>query len=156
MVQDASLPVSSAGPSRSRMLFVIALLTVFGPLVAILPFGIFAAVTKMTASSQVRPGEAADLMLFAILFGYYIAWPYALLTGAIVALWSWWRRPTFVVAVGAALAANAVVYFVAPLLPVYIRLDPFQEPLQILLLLFLSLLAVSVCWLIFRLLVRSP
>lgn len=155
MVQDASLPVPSTGPRRVRMLFVIALLTVLGPLVAILPFGIFAATVKMMASPGARAGEAMSLMLVSILFGYYIAWPYALLTGAIVALWSWWRRPTFVVAVGAALAANAVVYFVGPLLPISIRLDPFPSPFQILLL-FFSLLAVSICWLIFRPLVRSP
>jgi predicted membrane protein len=147
MTRDPAPPVPRS--SRRRTLLTIAALTVVGPMFAILPVSMFVAVGKMTASSQMSLSEPLGLMLFGLILGYVLAWPYALLTGVIVAAWSWWRRPSFLVAIGAALVANVILHFAGSVLQTSLWLREYsafrlQESI------IFSLVVVSICWLIFR------
>ena len=138
-----------------RTLLAIAVLTVVGPLFAILPVSLYvAAAAKLTALSQVRLTDFLDLLLFGLLLGYLLAWPYALITGVIVAAWSLWRQPAFLVAIAAALVADAILYFVGPVPAIFMRHEPYPLALQLQESIFFSLIVVSVCWLIFRRMAR--
>ena len=146
--------MASPGPSRVRTLLAIAVLTVLSPLLAAVLVPLPAATAKMTASPQVQLVDFLDLLLFGFLLGYVLGWPYALITGVIVAAWSLWWRPTLFVALAAALAANAILYFSGPVLEQFIRLDLYRSALQAGDFLFFSLITVSVCWFIFRRMAR--
>ena len=141
------------GPSRGRTLLAIAVLTVIGPLFVSVPVSLSVAAGKMMASSpQMQLIDPLGLLLFGLLIGYVVGWPYALLTGVIVAAWSLWRQPTFFVALTAALAANAILYFAAPVLATWRA--PYRSTFEAQDFIVFSVITVSICWLIFRRMAR--
>lgn len=148
MTSDSELHAPSPGSRRGRTLLAIAVLTVIGPLFVILPVSLFVAAGKLMASPQVRLNEFLQLLLFGLVVGYGVSWPYALLTGLIVAACSLWRQPSLFVALAATLAANAILYFTEPVLA--ISLGHYRSALEARNFILFSLITVSVCWFIFR------
>jgi hypothetical protein len=134
---------------RALMPAVVAV--VLGPLIAGLMFCLLGLASYFFGPS---PGISITGLFtgFGIymIFSYLVGGPIALLAGLLVSIWMIWRRPSFIVAIVAAIIAVGLSYLADA-----IGISNLLVRNNLALMLVLAVIAASVCWLVMRRFVRT-
>jgi len=140
---DTGQPSISGLKKLIRFVLTIVIATVLGPLIGGLPFFLVSAIP--IALSSFSAAEIGESFILILIFAYVFGGAIAFVAGTIVAVAALWRQPTFVVIIAATVVAN--VGFSVASQQVY---DWLFINLAV------SAFAATICWLLFRRLLRNP
>ena len=140
---------SDTGPSRIgrlpkliRFVLTVVIATVLGPLIGgVAPFLVTA---MQLAQSGAGAAEIARSFIPIVIFAYVVGWVIAFVAGTIVAVAALWRQPTFVVIIAATVVANVGCFMAGQQTYDWLFIN-----------LPVSAFAATICWLLFRRLLRN-
>jgi hypothetical protein len=151
---DTAPPQIGPLPKLVRFVLTVVIATVLGPLIG----GITFFLVRFAIDIVQLEFNFADIpgLIFGLVVGaYLVGWVVAFLAGTLVAVAALWRQPTFDVIIAAVVVTNVGYFMVTKALISYSPGEPFAFD-EFSLTLAFSIFAATVCWLLFRRLLRNP
>ncbi len=141
-------------PKLIRFFWIVAITTVFGPLIVGSTVFLLIALASITQTESPSFGVMEMLRgtgeLFVVLVGaaYLGGGIIAFVAGILVALTTLWRQPNFLTVLGAVVVAN-IGYCLATVLEVFDSANALSSPSGLFVNLAFSFYAATICWLLF-------
>jgi hypothetical protein len=151
---DTAPPRGGLLPKLVRFVLTVAIATVLGPLIGGVTFFLLRVAMEI-AQSEFDAADIRGLFVLMVVGAYVVGGVIAFVAGTIVAVAALWRQPTFAVIIAATVVAN-VGYFLVTEPQVFLSAGypiPFGA---FTVTLAFSAFAATVCWLLFRRLLRNP